>query len=53
MTGFGTHADRERLLHSGFKACLLKPFTPDKLVETILSVLKGRLRYSTPFAQQY
>jgi CheY-like chemotaxis protein len=39
MTAFGTHADRERLLHAGFKACLLKPFTPDKLVETILSVL--------------
>jgi CheY-like chemotaxis protein len=39
MTAFGTYADRERLLHAGFKACLLKPFTPDKLVETILSVL--------------
>ena len=39
MTAFGTHADRERLLHAGFKACLLKPFTPDKLVDTILSVL--------------
>jgi CheY-like chemotaxis protein len=39
MTAFGTHADRERLLHGGFKGCLLKPFTPDKLVETILSVL--------------
>jgi CheY-like chemotaxis protein len=39
MTAFGTHADRERVLHGGFKGCLLKPFTPDKLVETILSVL--------------
>ena len=39
MTAFGTHADRERLLHGGFKGCLLKPFTPDKLLETILSVL--------------
>ena len=39
MAAFGTHADRERLLHGGFKGCLLKPFTPDKLVETILSVL--------------
>jgi CheY-like chemotaxis protein len=39
MTAFGTHADRERMLNAGFKACLLKPFTPDKLVETILTVL--------------
>ena len=39
MTAFGSHADRERLLRGGFKGCLLKPFTPDKLVETILSVL--------------
>jgi CheY-like chemotaxis protein len=39
ITAFGTHADRERLLHGGFKGCLLKPFTPEKLVETILSVL--------------
>ena len=29
MTAFGTHADRERVLHGGFKGCLLKPFTPD------------------------
>jgi CheY-like chemotaxis protein len=35
MTAFGTHADRERLLQSGFKRCLLKPFTPEKLLETI------------------
>jgi CheY-like chemotaxis protein len=41
MTAFGTHADRKRLLQSGFKGCLLKPFTPDKLVETILSVLNA------------
>ena len=39
ITAFGTHADRERVLHGGFKGCLLKPFSPDKLVETILSVL--------------
>ena len=39
MTAFGTHADRERILNAGFKACLLKPFTPHKLVETILTVL--------------
>ena len=41
MTAFGTHADCERLLHTGFEGCLLKPFTPDKLVETILSVLNS------------
>jgi CheY-like chemotaxis protein len=39
MTAFGTHADRERILNAGFNACLLKPFTPHKLVETILTVL--------------
>ena len=39
MTALVTHADRERILNAGFKACLPKPFTPDKLVETILSVL--------------
>jgi CheY-like chemotaxis protein len=27
MTAFGTHADRERVLHGGFKGCLLKPFS--------------------------
>jgi CheY-like chemotaxis protein len=32
ITAFGTRADRERLLHGGFKGwrCLLKPFTPDE-----------------------
>jgi CheY-like chemotaxis protein len=39
MTALVTQADRARLLHAGFQACLPKPFTPDKLVEAILSVL--------------
>ena len=39
MTAFVTHADRGRILNAGFQACLPKPFTPDKLAETILSVL--------------
>ena len=41
MTAFVTHADRTRILNAGFQACLPKPFTPDKLVETILTVLDG------------
>jgi CheY-like chemotaxis protein len=39
MTALVTHGDRARILHAGFQACLAKPFTPDKLVETILTVL--------------
>ena len=39
MTALVTHADRTRILNAGFQACLPKPFTPDKLVETILAVL--------------
>jgi CheY-like chemotaxis protein len=30
-----------RMLQAGFDGCLPKPFTPDKLLETILTVLKG------------
>lgn len=41
MTAFVTNADRARILNAGFQACLPKPFTPDKLVETILTVLDG------------
>ena len=41
MTAFVTYADRARILNAGFQACLPKPFTPDKLVETILTVLDG------------
>ena len=29
------------MVDSGSNACLPKPFTPDKLVETILTVLNG------------
>jgi two-component system CheB/CheR fusion protein len=39
MTALVTHLDRARILNAGFQACLPKPFTPDKLVETILTVL--------------
>jgi CheY-like chemotaxis protein len=39
MTAFVSHADRTRMLNAGFQGCLPKPFTPDKLVETILTVL--------------
>ena len=39
MTALVTHADRARTLNAGFQSCLPKPFTPDKLLETILSVL--------------
>ena len=39
MTAFVSHADRARMLNAGFQGCLPKPFTPDKLVETILTVL--------------
>ena len=41
MTALVTHADRARILNAGFQAYLVKPFTPDKLVETILTVLNG------------
>ena len=39
MSALVTHASA-RMLEAGFQACLRKPFTPDKLVETILTVLK-------------
>ena len=39
MTALVTYADRARILNAGFQACLPKPFTPDKLVEAILTVL--------------
>jgi CheY-like chemotaxis protein len=39
MTALVTHADRLRMLNAGFQACLPKPFTPDKLVQTIRTVL--------------
>jgi CheY-like chemotaxis protein len=39
MTAHITRADRARILSAGFQAYLPKPFTPDKLMETILTVL--------------
>jgi CheY-like chemotaxis protein len=41
MTAFLVLEDRAYILNAGFQACLLKPFTPDKLLETILTVLKS------------
>ncbi len=41
MTASLTAADRARMLNAGFQACLPKPFTPGKLVETILIVLNA------------
>jgi CheY-like chemotaxis protein len=38
MSAFFSLADRARIHHADFRACLPKPFTPDKLVETILGV---------------
>jgi CheY-like chemotaxis protein len=40
MTAVVTSADRRRILNAGFQAFLPKPFTPDKLAEAILTVLK-------------
>jgi len=39
MSALVTQADRARILDAGFQACLPKPFTPDKLVDTIISLL--------------
>jgi CheY-like chemotaxis protein len=39
MTALVTPADRARILNAGFQAYLLKPFSPDKLMQTILTVL--------------
>src|SRR3984893_10127756 len=36
MSAFFTDADRTHVLDAGFKACLPKPFSPERLVETIL-----------------
>jgi CheY-like chemotaxis protein len=40
MSALVTHASA-RMIDAGFQAWLPKPFTPDKLVETILTVLNG------------
>jgi CheY-like chemotaxis protein len=39
MTAFVGQGERAYILDAGFQACLPKPFTPDKLLETILTVL--------------
>ena len=40
MSALVVHASA-RILDAGFNACLPKPFTPDKLVKKILTVLNG------------
>ena len=39
MTALVTPVEQARILNAGFQACLPKPFTPDDLVETILTLL--------------
>jgi CheY-like chemotaxis protein len=39
MTAFLMPAQRAYILSAGFQACLPKPFTPNNLLETILTVL--------------
>jgi CheY-like chemotaxis protein len=39
MTAFLGQADRTRMLNAGFQTFLPKPFTPEKFLETILTVL--------------
>jgi CheY-like chemotaxis protein len=39
MTACVIKGERGSVLDAGFQACLPKPFTPDKLLETILAVL--------------
>jgi CheY-like chemotaxis protein len=39
MSAFFTRADHARILNADFQACLPKPYTPDKLLETIRTVL--------------
>jgi CheY-like chemotaxis protein len=39
MTACPIQGERASILDAGFQACLPKPFTPDKLLETILAVL--------------
>jgi two-component system, chemotaxis family, CheB/CheR fusion protein len=41
MTALIGHLDRARVLNAGFQAYLPKPFTPDRLLETILLVLRA------------
>ena len=39
MTAFVRKGERAYILDAGFQACLPKPYTPDKLLETIRTVL--------------
>jgi len=41
LTALVAQADRARILNSGFQAYLPKPFTPDRLVEMILTVVSN------------
>jgi CheY-like chemotaxis protein len=40
MTAFVMQRERTDILDAGFEAYLAKPFTPNKLIETILAVLR-------------
>ena len=39
MTALVRQEERTRVLDAGFRSCLPKPFTPDRLLSTILAVL--------------
>ena len=39
LTALETRIERTRMLNIGFQACLQKPFIPEKLLETMLSLL--------------
>jgi CheY-like chemotaxis protein len=39
MSAFFSKTDRKQVHDADFRACLTKPFTPDKLVEIILGIL--------------
>ena len=41
MTAFDLGRETARLMNMGFQACLPKPFTAQKLLVTILAVLRG------------
>jgi CheY-like chemotaxis protein len=41
MTSLTTQADRARILNAGFEAYLSKPFTPNTLTATILTVARN------------
>jgi CheY-like chemotaxis protein len=36
------HGERASILNAGFQACLPKPFTPERVLETILTVLRDQ-----------